>query len=138
MVSTKSSAKSPALSVLKAITRFVATLSEDDVAALASGRATLSVRRLGDPAREGADGLASRKDEGIDYVRLQESLRTVDSISAGLAKLADAQLTRMELERFARALDLPVMRQDSVGRLEDKILEALVGSRLNSRAVRGR
>jgi hypothetical protein len=46
-------------------------------------------------------------------------------------------LTKTELEQIARRLSLPILKQDKAERLRDKILEATIGSRLNSQAIRG-
>jgi hypothetical protein len=50
--------------------------------------------------------------------------------------LEAASMTRAELEKVARHLNLPILTQDKIERLREKILEATVGSRLNSAAIR--
>ncbi len=42
------------------------------------------------------------------------------------------------MEKFARHLDLPVNRADTVERLCNKIVAAVIGVRLSSEAVRGK
>ncbi len=45
--------------------------------------------------------------------------------------------TRKALEPIARSLDIPVLKQDKVDVLRDKIIEATVGARIRSQAIQG-
>ena len=45
--------------------------------------------------------------------------------------------TRKTLEPIARNLDIPIMKQDKVETLRDKIIEATVGARIRSQAIQG-
>lgn len=45
--------------------------------------------------------------------------------------------TKKTLDRIARHLDVPVLKQDKVETLRDKIIEATVGARLRSEAIKG-
>lgn len=45
--------------------------------------------------------------------------------------------TKKTLEQIARHLDVPVNKQDKVETLRDKIIEATVGARLRSEAIKG-
>lgn len=137
MAFAKKSTAGSTVALLRAISKILSMLSEEELNDLASGEATLVVRKLRDLDLD-PDRISKKRDRDIDYLQLQDNLRAVETVQAGLAYLSDAQLTRVELERLARSLDLPVLKQDSVRRLEDKIVEALIGSRLSSRAVRGR
>lgn len=55
----------------------------------------------------------------------------------GIAHLDDLGLSRAGLEKLARALDLPVGRSDRVDRLKERIVEATIGYRLRSGAIKG-
>jgi hypothetical protein len=53
-------------------------------------------------------------------------------------KFLDASFgTRKLLEQIARILDVPIIRQDRVETLRDKIIEATVGARIRSQAIQG-
>jgi hypothetical protein len=138
MTSSKRTGKNTALAVLKAVTKFISTINEDDAEALASGTASLTLARAKKSSGQAELEMDDPKTGTRNYDHLRDDLSAATSTDAGAAILHDAQLSRSELERLARLLDLPVMKQDSVGRLEEKVIEALIGSRLNSRAVRGR
>jgi hypothetical protein len=66
-----------------------------------------------------------------------DQVRQLESREQGLDFLRSAQLNKIELERLARLMDLPVRREDDADRLRQMIVEASIGSRLNSRAIRG-
>ena len=138
MVRRKSSEKAAMLALLKAMTKLASTLSDSDIEALASGEATLTIERRKAIPTLFVNSPRGRTPDASYLKELRESLATVDSTSAGFEMLNRAGLNRVNLEEVARSLDLPLTKQDSTSRLEEKIIEALIGSRLNSQAVRGR
>lgn len=132
----KNTSKNPALAVLRIVSKMIAGMSQQELESLASGRTRLTIAQpSGD---QGVMFFDRAKDDVIDFDDIQRNLSAAESTEAGFKILDKVRLSRAELEKMARSLDLPVMKQDSVGRLEEKIVEALIGSRLNSRAVRGR
>jgi hypothetical protein len=69
--------------------------------------------------------------------RVAESLQFVSSRESGFEILQRSELNRADLQSLAKRLDLPVLREDSVHRLMEKIVESCIGVRLNSEAIRG-
>jgi hypothetical protein len=138
MASRKGSGKVTALAVLRAVTKLISNMSEEELEALASGSASLTITMPETSSRPASRAYDQPESKELDYSKLRDELRAAESTEAGFAILDDARLSRSELERMARSLDLPVLKQDSILRLVEKIVEALIGSRLNSRAVRGR
>jgi hypothetical protein len=134
----KQEAGSSAAGILKIVAKFISTMSQQDLRDLASGVATLKLVRRERPARQVEMAIGAPGNTVPYYEKLRDELGSVESTIDGHRILRDAQLTRSELEKFARSLDLPVTKKDSIARLEEKIVESLIGSRLNSRAVRGR
>ena len=66
-----------------------------------------------------------------------DELRGSESRVDGERLLGSLALTRRELEAAARLLDVRVSKEDDSARLREKIIQASVGARLGSRAVRG-
>jgi hypothetical protein len=64
-------------------------------------------------------------------------LQSLSSREDGLALLDERCKTKTNLMKFARVLDLPVDHEDTVEKLRDKIVEATIGFRLRSEAIRG-
>jgi hypothetical protein len=56
---------------------------------------------------------------------------------AAVEYLSSGHATRKALEPLARALDIPIMKQDKTENLRDKIVEATVGARIRSLAIQG-
>jgi hypothetical protein len=52
--------------------------------------------------------------------------------------LEKLNFTRKELEALARPRSVHVTKDDNVQRIKEKLIEAIVGSRLNSLAIRGK
>jgi hypothetical protein len=91
------------------------------------------------PTREKSRNPQTKKDSlsKRELGDLIERLRSLASRDEGLNLLYSAKLSKKELEQLARMMDLPVLREDDADRLRHKIVEASIGSQLNSRAIRG-
>jgi hypothetical protein len=122
--------------LLHRLAQMVEHSSMEELEALLEGRASLvvSTRRV-----ERGDGeLKKRRPRsGKDLAKLGVQIRQLESRDAGLNLLLRAHLTKKELEELARLMDLPVLREDDSERLRQKIVEASIGARLNSQAIRG-
>ncbi len=75
--------------------------------------------------------------DSVDVSGILESMRYLSSREAGISFLERHELNKRSLEQIARRLDLPVLREDTSGRLIQKIVEATLGPRLNAEAIRG-
>ncbi|WP_263385739.1 hypothetical protein [Granulicella arctica] len=78
----------------------------------------------------------SQKDRNLDIERTKSALSDAKTRDEAFSMLNREILNKKELEGLARSLDLPVSREDNIDRLTSKIVEATVGSRLNSEAIR--
>ena len=114
---------------------------ERDVQELPQGRERLLISN-GEPAlqplhskRRNHKPASSREPRDISSVG--QRLIALESRDEGLQLLSKAELGRSDLERLARQLELPVRKDDTVERLRDRIIEATIGARLSSRAIRG-
>lgn len=117
-----------AIAIVQKVLTFVRSLSEDEVLQLVSGRAKLVLM-----PREGTRKQAVE----VDANELRAALAAQDSRQAGLEVLAGLAPNRAALEASARALDLPVSKAEGVEQLRDRIVEATIGFRLRSQAIRG-
>ncbi|MDC7785322.1 hypothetical protein PQJ75_21240 [Rhodoplanes sp. TEM] len=138
MSSKKTNNKATLLMGLKILIETIERMSEKELAALSSGEASLELAMHSRATETSTKPTAHDRLTGIDFDQIEIELNVAESTEEGFRILRNFQLTRFELERIARKLEIAVMKQDTVLRLEEKIIEALVGSRLNSRAVRGR
>ena len=68
---------------------------------------------------------------------LSSNLGAAATRDEGARILENAFSKKDEWVGFARFLDLPVQKRDSLARIRGKIVEYLVGSRLDSAAIRG-
>ena len=72
------------------------------------------------------------------YSEIVEKLDSLTAREMGRDLLVSVFPTKTSLEKFARFLDLPVNRTDSLDNLLDKIVESEIGARLRSSAVQGK
>ena len=64
-------------------------------------------------------------------------LQAAKTREEGTAILRALKLTRRQLWEVARARSIHIAKEGSASRMEEKIVEAIIGSRLNSEAIRG-
>jgi hypothetical protein len=80
------------------------------------------------------------KHSKIDAFELEKVLGELSQMStraAGAELLDGLELSRKELEALAKLRKIHVMKDDNVARIKEKIVEVVIGARLNSRAIRG-
>ena len=104
----------------------------EEMDALLDGRASLSVNKNG---RTQKQPIPTRPSPDLAQIRAR--LQEYRSREEGVSLLSEAQLTRRDLELLARQLGLPILRSDTIERLESKIIESCIGAKLTSEAIRG-
>lgn len=72
-----------------------------------------------------------------DWSSIADRLRALPSREEGEKLLSEVTSSKAQLERLARAMDLPVVKHENAEQLRAKIIEASIGARLVSRAIRG-
>ncbi|KXG86340.1 hypothetical protein [Agrobacterium bohemicum] len=137
MATSKRAPKTQTISILKIVSKFLASLTASEIDDLVSGKTQLKLS-LGSAADVGRSNDDQGRPAVLEWEKLREALTGADTTEQGFAILTSIGMSRLELEQFSRFLDLPILKQDSVSRLQQKIVESLIGSRLNSKAVRGR
>jgi hypothetical protein len=69
--------------------------------------------------------------------KIFDELRDQNSRMAGFRILDSHELVRDDLARLAKLRNVHVTKDDSVSLIKEKLVEAAIGSRLGSKAVRG-
>jgi len=130
------------LGILQRISEFLAGLPEDQIADLADGRARLAYIPVGQetpvaPARPRATARAPKApaQPTAEVTTLIEELRALTSREDAATKIAD--LKKPALQAVARALSVPRAGSLGVAELRAEIIQATVGRRLESIAIRG-
>lgn len=116
--------------LLRAVANLVEKASPEELGALLKGQASLSVSK-----KESARTEAHTSQ--LDLKALAEKLLTLNSREEGHSLLLSESLARRELETLGRLLRVPILKTDNMDRLTQKIIEAAIGARLNSVAIRG-
>lgn len=122
-----------AAALVRLLATFVDSLSEDDVEGLLAGRLGLHITG-GEPT------FRSKRKRGtvtVDLDVVVDALGRARTRHDAMSILERGGITKALLEKLARRLDLPVLRSDSVERLRQKIVEGVVGHRINSEAIQG-
>jgi hypothetical protein len=130
------------LGILQRIAEFLAGLPEDQLADLAEGRARLAYIPAGQetpvaPARPRTTARAPKApaQPTAEVTTLIEELRALTSREDAATKIA--HLKKAELQAVARALSVPRAGSLTMAELRAEIIQATVGRRLESIAIRG-
>ena len=108
--------------------------SDEDLKRFMAGDHELVIKRVVRRARAPLKGKASVE---YDPDSIRRDLSEMSTREEGLEYLANLGLNRDSLQKLAADLDVPVTRSESVDRLRNRIVEAFIGYRLRSSAVRG-
>lgn len=77
-------------------------------------------------------------ESNIDLNKLENELRELNNREDGIQLLQKTFTTKEELEKFAKLLDLPVLKGDKVDLLRKKIVEATIGYKLRSDSIQNK
>jgi hypothetical protein len=86
-------------------------------------------------------GSRSNRKTDVSPEETEDLLGQLDKVTtreAAFEVLERLELTRKELEALARPRSVHFTKDDNVQRIKEKLVEAIVGSRLNSLAIRGK
>jgi len=86
------------------------------------------------------DRMTNRKRQNVALVDMQrhiDALYRLDSRDQGIAYLQTNVSQAKELRSLAKELDLHILRSDKIANIIDKIVEATIGFRARSAAIRG-
>ena len=121
-----------AATALKRVAAALERLSIDEVSRLSDPNCEIEIKVIRRRAKEEP---------------LPEALQNINELVAKLTAFpsrADASQfmeanfeTRKTLDQIARHLDVPVLKQDKLEVLREKVIEATVGARLRSEAIKG-
>lgn len=115
------------------------SLSQSDLTYVVSSLKTVKARLDGKSPTKGAASIKRSKPltATADLHQLAAAIEMQATRDGGLKLLADAGLTRRELELLAKIRSVYISKDDTVSQIKDRIIEAFIGARLNSRAIRG-
>lgn len=121
------------LIVFRRLTEALDALSEDELKKLSDPQYAVEIKAIRRRAKDDAS-LFPSDTSAEDAIAQITSLPSRQDAQA----LLDSKFSsKKALEMIARKLDIPIIRQDKVEDLRDKIVEATVGARIRSQAIQG-
>ena len=121
------------ITIFRRIAEAVDALSEDEIKRLSDPQYEVELRAV---RRRSKDELA-KPQEPINVEEIIRELTNSATRQDAQAYLYSKYSSKKLLELIARQLDIPIIRQDKVEFLRDKVIEATVGARLRSQAIQG-
>jgi hypothetical protein len=131
---TKASTKQQIVSLLRHFAKEIQAMDDEEVQRILDGELKMEIRA---PQRAKTKPRQARGCSDAELHELQDSLGRTSTRERAL-ELINAKLqSKADLTRFARVIDIPVSKEASSGVLRDRLVEATVGYRIRSAAVRG-
>jgi len=121
------------ITIFRRIAEAVDALSEDEIKRLSDSQYELEIKTV---RRRSKDEFTAPQ-EPINVEEVIRELTVSGTRQDAQAYLDSRYSSKKSLEFIARRLDIPIIRQDKVEFLRDKIIEATVGARLRSQAIQG-
>lgn len=121
-----------AASALRRLAAALEQMSEDEMARLNDPNCEIEIKVIRRRSREEVSPEAL-----LDLNDIVAKLTKFPSRAEASQFMEATFETKKTLDRIARHLDVPVLKQDKVETLRDKIIEATVGARLRSEAIKG-
>nr|VFJ91327.1 MAG: hypothetical protein BECKLFY1418B_GA0070995_102518 [Candidatus Kentron sp. LFY]VFJ93291.1 MAG: hypothetical protein BECKLFY1418A_GA0070994_103030 [Candidatus Kentron sp. LFY] len=123
--------------VLTKIAQAVRRLDESEIEKLLAGDFRVELVLGAREKRHNKNAVNPDADAEKDISDVARRLRSLDDRDEGRFILEQRVPNKDLLTRLVRYLDLPLHKQETTERLKDKIIEATIGYRLRSRAIRG-
>ncbi len=124
-------------SLLRKLANIIEKSSQDEIDSLLKSNKELRILEV----EKRSKTMVSR---GLDvypdvaFTSAANKLNSLETRELGMEFLRNEFQTKSLVEKFARFLDLPVLRTDTITTLHEKIVEAEIGSKLRSEAVQGK
>ena len=120
--------------IFKDLATKISCLSETELSKIGAGTHEFTLKIT----KKKSTQSVSQKPSHILNEDLFSQLQKCQSREDGLTLVTDSLKNKKELEQFAKFLDVSVLKQDNVGQIRDKIIEATVGATLRSNAIQGK
>jgi hypothetical protein len=121
-----------AAEVLRKVATFLRGLTEDEIDDLLAGRTRLTL--VGRSTRKPVSRTSVTPELDVDALRRELTAKATRE--EGMSLLNSLSPTRETLRQIASAIDIPAPKTDTVERLKERIIEATIGYRLRSQAIR--
>jgi len=119
--------------ILNKLLTSIMSLSDEDIEKLSDKSYDIEVRVVRKRNKDDVDQPPSE-----NFRELIQKLTSFDNRNEALDFLLRTFETKKPLETLARSLDIPILKQDKAENLRDKIIEATVGARIRSEAIKGK
>lgn len=119
------------LKLLQLLQKELSNLKEDEINLLLKGDAKLEIVIKSKSKRK-----IIKSD--IDFDKLESELREFNTRDQGMKLLDESFTSKEELEKFAKILDLPVLKGDKMELIKKKVIEATIGYKLRSDSIQNK
>ena len=130
-----SSTKQQFVSLLRDFAKQIQAMDDSQIERILSGDLGIEVRVLDKDTTKVSKGRVRCSDQEIDQLR--QALQETNSREKAEALIEQYLYSKADMIRFARFLDVPASQKSTSEDLKNRLVEATVGYRLRSAAIRG-
>ncbi|OVZ79556.1 hypothetical protein [Yersinia kristensenii] len=118
--------------IIRSVNDFICDLAENDIEKLSSGDYTISYKIV---------KLKNKNIDKIDILSETSFLEIIDLLDKCSSRLEGLNIidnkfkSKLEIEKFAKFIDVAVMKSDKVDKIKNNIVESTVGARIRSEAI---
>lgn len=121
------------ITIFRRLAEAIDALTEEEIKRLSDPQYDVEVRAVRRRPKEDSLGATSNIDADDVIKTLTSKATRLEAQSFLDSNFSNKKM----LEQIARRLDIPIIRQDKVEVLRDKIIEATVGAKMRSQAIQG-
>ncbi len=119
------------IKLLQIVQKEFNNLNNDEIISLLKGEAKLEIIIKSKSKRKNIKS-------NIDFDKIETELRVLKSREQGIELLNKYFTSKEQLEKFAKILDLPILKGDKIELIKKKIVEATIGYKLRSNSIQNK
>jgi len=114
----------------------ISFLSDSDIEKLVSGEYQIAIKVQ--RKKNLTNSMAGFESKSSEYENILRDLNLIESREAGTEFLNEKLKNKVNFEKFAKFIDVAVMKSDKVEKIRDNIIETTIGARLRSEAIQNK
>ncbi|GAA0518245.1 hypothetical protein GCM10009414_29860 [Tatumella terrea] len=122
--------------LLSELTDSISFLSDSDVEKIISGdyQMAIKIQKKKNTTSLNNDFVKNN----IDFEKVLNDFNLIEDRQAGAEYLNDKLKTKANFEKFAKSIDVAVMKSDKLEKIRENIIESTIGARLRSEAIQNK
>lgn len=114
----------------------ISFLSDSDIEKLVSGEYQIAIKVQ--RKKNLINSMAISDSKSSEYENILSDLNLIENREAGAKFLNERLKNKVNFEKFAKFIDVAVMKSDKIEKIRENIIETTIGARLRSEAIQNK